>query len=259
MLQHGGADFLFAISENGKFINAKEHHKYVTFKTLGIKKQKNPKTEKTEKTESENDNIPEVTEIETNLPTEQENLVEEPEHEIEVDTPLEKFLNLEPQLQKMLSFKSETDPNTGDKVISNLTEYKFMQYVLSDYDNYILVDWHVESTKENVADERQIGQHPVTYADVKIDENGKEVPRETQLTDKDDLGAKMCLDYVFQIIPSVKIQESESTEDFVKIPIGHKLNGQCKVQPFFIDFEKEGEGKVIQCSDHYGVELEFEI
>lgn len=108
------------------------------------------------------------------------------EYEIEANTPLEKFLNLEPDLKKLLSFSSHTDPETGDQLISNLTEYKFMKYVLSDYDNYILVDWHVESSEENIPEERQIGKHPVTYADVKIDKSGNEVPRETQLTDKDD-------------------------------------------------------------------------
>jgi spermidine/putrescine-binding protein len=71
-----------------------------------------------------------------------------------------------------------------------------MKYVLSDYDSSILVDWHVEAAKKNPADEKNNFTHPITYGDTTIGPDGKEIPREIQLTCKPDQSSKMCLDYV---------------------------------------------------------------
>lgn len=84
----------------------------------------------------------------------------------------------------MLAFNSVLDPETNDHIISNLTEYKFMLYVLSDYDQSVIIDWHIESAKTNSKDGRV--EHPITYGDVKLNEEGKEVPLETQLTCPED-------------------------------------------------------------------------
>ena len=43
-----------------------------------------------------------------------------------------------------------------------------MKYVLSDYDNSILIDWHVEASKHNPSDEKNDFTHPVTYGDTRI-------------------------------------------------------------------------------------------
>jgi hypothetical protein len=43
-------------------------------------------------------------------------------------------MNLDTHLQEMLAFNSVIDPETNDMIISDLTEYKFMMYVLSDFD-----------------------------------------------------------------------------------------------------------------------------
>ena len=181
--------------------------------------------------------------ITENQDTQIEDLVE--------NSPLDNFLKLDPKLQNMLKFNKQVDPDTGDQIISNLTEYKFMQYVLSDFDESILVDFHVLNENQ-IPDERNDCRHPITYGDVKIDENGKEMPRETQLTNKEDLAAKMCLDYVLQFIPCVNVQGK-------KIPLGNQLKVNSKVKEFFVDFQTEGQGKVVQTSDHYGVELEFTV
>jgi hypothetical protein len=79
----------------------------------------------------------------------------------------------------MLSFEMKEDPETKDQIISKLTEYKFMQYVLSNFDEYELIDWHTENGADKIPQERTGLGHPVTYADTKIDREGKEVPRET--------------------------------------------------------------------------------
>ena len=79
----------------------------------------------------------------THIKSEPDNEVEQT-REIQHHTPLERFMNLDPHLQQMLKFKSVVDPETNDHIISELTEYKFMLYVLSDYDQSMIIDWHLE-------------------------------------------------------------------------------------------------------------------
>lgn len=142
----------------------------------------------------------------------------------------------------MLAFNSVVDPETNDHIISNLTEYKFMLYVLSDYDQSVIIDWHLEGAKANGGEGRP--EHPITYGDVCLNEEGKEVPRETQLTCPADQGSKMCLDYILQVIPSVQRPGTVPGDPNSKIPIGLKLDGKCSVRQFFVDKETEGQGKV---------------
>lgn len=111
-----------------------------------------------------------------------------------------------------------------------LTEYQLLMYILSGYEKDAVVDFLKESYG---------AQHPVTYSDVKI-EDGKEVPMETVLTDKDDLKSQQCLDYIFQILPGGIMT--------------NKIKGTCKVRPFYVEHES-----VTQISDHYGVQLSFSI
>ena len=43
------------------------------------------------------------------------------------------------------------------------------------------------------------GRSPITYGDVKIDEEGNEVPMEIEMVKEEDHCSKLCLDYIFEI------------------------------------------------------------
>jgi hypothetical protein len=64
------------------------------------------------------------------------------------------------------------------------------------------------------------GESPITYADVDTDFQGNLVPRETTLTDAEDLKTTQSLDYVFQIRrrwqkekSALKLRELEVVEE----------------------------------------------
>lgn len=69
----------------------------------------------------------------------------------------------------------------------------------------------------------------------------------------------MCLDYILQVIPCVQRPGTALGDPNCKIPVGLKLDGKCSVRQFFVDKETEGQGKVSQTSDHYGVLLDFYV
>lgn len=119
------------------------------------------------------------------------------------------------------------------------TEYNFLIRVLSGFGKDGVVDFLKEAYE---------GKHPNTYGDSfeeKIEgENGEEKvvyhAKETILTAKEDFNSHQCLDYFFQILPS---KEEKM-----------RINGRCKVKEFFV------KGSVVsQLSDHYGVELCFNL
>ena len=67
-------------------------------------------------------------------------------------------------------------------------------------------------SKKNKVNKKNICSHideegkqsdPVTYGDLKINENGAEVPVETVLTHKSDSMVATSIDYIFQVIYSV--------------------------------------------------------
>jgi hypothetical protein len=142
----------------------------------------------------------------------------------------------------------EEDPN-------KLTEFNFLLEVLSGFGEDEVVDFLKESYG---------GELPATYGDIVEVERVRKVverhnvgteeeimvekevyasaiePRDTVLTDKAFYGSLQCLDFVFQILPR-KIQTQ-------------RLKANCKVRPFFVNNEN-----VTQLSDHYGVELIFQV
>lgn len=78
-------------------------------------------------------------------------------------------------------------------------EYELMKAVISGHGKIIdgklefEHDWKL-NIKDAVYD--SYGFHPVTFSDVKVDENGLLVPAETVLTDKDELMAVQSIDHV---------------------------------------------------------------
>lgn len=78
-------------------------------------------------------------------------------------------------------------------------EYELMKSVISGHGKKIdgqLVfehDWKLD-IKDAVYD--SYGYHPVTFSDVKVDENGLLIPAETVLTDNDELMAVQSIDHV---------------------------------------------------------------
>lgn len=120
----------------------------------------------------------------------------------------------------------------------DLTEYNFLLHVLSGFGKDKVVDFVKEAYG---------GQHPNTYGDSfreeVVEENGMRVdyhPRETILTCNSDFNTQQCLDYIFQILP-------EKNEKM-------KIKGSCKVRPFFVE-----KSVITQLSDHYGIELSFNV
>ncbi|CAG8716476.1 16332_t:CDS:2 [Acaulospora morrowiae] len=83
------------------------------------------------------------------------------------------------------------------------------------------------------------GIHPITFADVLKDDEGKIIPREVVLTSKDDLLAQASLDYI------LLIDDDPNINDSGKIRLDLQRTG---VQEFFIKNQPFS-----QLSDHYGV------
>ena len=111
------------------------------------------------------------------------------------------------------------------------SEYDFLVGCLSNFGEDEIID-HLFVNYKN---------HPVTYAESEIVE-GKEIPMETVLTNKNDLCSNQSLDYMFEIIP-----QGISEEDIDSIEV---LPASCMVRKFKVD-----EKYFSQLSDHYGVEI----
>lgn len=78
---------------------------------------------------------------------------------------------------------------------------------------------------------------------------------ETILTIHDDLGAKMCLDYIFEIFYEEDIEEEDINQRKLL-----RIGEEVKIEPFFVknyDHLNFDEKKYTQLSDHYG--LSFSI
>ena len=129
-----------------------------------------------------------------------------------------------------------------------LCEYDLLKHCLSSYGRDKVVDLlERDHEKEDYT-------HPVTYGDVEKNEisgpligtqsgslegRSKLKPLETVLTCKEDWGSQLALDLILQILPG---------------GVGDEVQGSCKVREFFVEGKKFG-----QLSDHYGVELCFEV
>ena len=69
-------------------------------------------------------------------------------------------------------------------------EYRTLLHIVSGRGRDNLID--CSATANN-------GQCQVTFADIKLDENGKPVPFESVITGGDDICTCQCLDYIFVI------------------------------------------------------------
>lgn len=129
------------------------------------------------------------------------------------------------------------DANKPDKMFQCFSEYDYLNHVLSNYDEDILL---------NIALDELDGKHPVTFGDC-FNKNRQMIPREKILTPKKSYNSEKCLDYVFQLLPGGNYRNS--------------VKAECKILPFFIDMDEDEEikEKISQLSSHYGLRLRFEV
>ena len=101
-------------------------------------------------------------------------------------------LNVDAAVHKEKSSPTEPSEESSE-------EYEFMKAVLSGEGKKIngKVEYE-DSWKIDLKDAvyKSYGFHPVTFGDVKVDENGMVVPAETVLTDADELMAVQSIDHV---------------------------------------------------------------
>lgn len=148
-------------------------------------------------------------------------------------------------------------PHLGRTEMFN--EYDAMMCYLSDNFRDGLVDLIYTPNDQDYSDgehpnqEAQQKEHPITYADSIMNENGDLVPKETVLTHKDDLCSNQSLDYIFHLNPKALLKKlgcSEKGEGANREGKLQIVKGSAKVEPFMI-----GSKTFTQLSDHYGISV----
>eukprot|EP00347_Sterkiella_histriomuscorum_P022181 403331390 len=166
---------------------------------------------------------------------------------------------------KAKAFREQVKHRPGfDELLDEMeNEYKSMIEILSGHGEDQIID---------CAKIANNGESPITYADIDTDFQGNVVPRETILTDAEDLKTTQSLDYVFEIkrkhlqqtqkkqspVKSSKNgQESKAKEGNGKNGSEQKLEVLVKetvVEKFFVEGHK-----FTQLSDHYGISTQIQI
>lgn len=126
--------------------------------------------------------------------------------------------------------------------LTNFGEYDALLGVLSD------------NHKDEIEDllYKDAGEHPVTFGESAVVNDGEVVPLETVLTTKKDWGTNQCLDYIFRFAPTTLDYEPVTPQE-MKVSATEKLSvvdGTTKVEKFLVT------GQVFdQLSDHYGIQV----
>lgn len=97
-------------------------------------------------------------------------------------------------------------------------EYQVMIDILSNYG------------EDEVIDVIRLGHNgisPITYGDFKLDENGNEVPLETEMFFPEDYCSKQSLDYIFEIRRSFNVKKEENKDPNL-VNRGKKENSEEK-------------------------------
>jgi endonuclease/exonuclease/phosphatase family metal-dependent hydrolase len=125
---------------------------------------------------------------------------------------------------------------------------RYDEYVYASENKFLVEDLLYESNKV----------HPVTFADVKTDDNGElildsygqPIPKETKLTSRDALRGRARLDYLIAL---------RRGEDPHSVAQGVTDPKRTRVEPFYIRKEHQSNMEVTQLSDHYGTSTVLEF
>jgi len=140
----------------------------------------------------------------------------------------------------------EKYPHLGAQEMFN--EYEAMTCFISDNNKDELDDLLLQNH----------GEHPITYAESKINETDEPVPLETVLTHKDDHCSNQSLDFIFRLNPRSIFNTSsqrdlEEGDNYLRQNKLRVAKKSAKIQKFFISGHT-----FTQLSDHYGATVTLE-
>ena len=138
-----------------------------------------------------------------------------------------------------------------------LKEYEIMMLILANNGKF-----RVHNLKQHIQED---GVDPVTFADIGLDEEGKEAPVDVHLTHKSDLMSAQSIDYIFKFeridgaTVDEEAQRASKKQMTKKDPVDDltKAGERLEIDPSTMKVEKfEIQGKIFtHLSDHYGLSV----